>query len=79
MLNHEYQINVRYILGAFMIGTGVSDIGRLLMMTGVNVGGSFERPFYRSASFVQRKIINRCKLIVEEALREEIILTIEEP
>ena len=41
-------------------------------------GGSFERSFYRSASFVQRKIINRFKLIVEESLHKEIILTIEE-
>ena len=44
----------------------------------VDENGSFERSFYRSPSFAQRKIINRCKLIVEEALREEIILTIEE-
>ena len=36
---------------------------------------SFERSFYRSVSFVQRKILNRCKSIVEDALREEIILT----
>ena len=61
-----------------MIGTGGSDVGKLLTMMGVHGDASFERFFYRSANFVQQKILKRCRAIVDSSLREEINLTIEE-
>ena len=76
--SHELRLNLRAILGAFMIGTGGSDIGKLLTMMGVSDGSSFERSFNRSANFVHQKILKRCREIVESALREEINLTIED-
>ena len=50
--NHELELNLRAIIGAFMIGTGGSDVGKLMTMMGVTGGKSFERAFYRSATFV---------------------------
>ena len=61
-----------------MIGTGGSDVGKLMTMMGVTGGRSFKRSFYRSATFVQKKILKRCRVIVNTALREEINLTIED-
>ena len=50
--NHELQLNLRAMLGAFMISTGGSDVGKLMMMMEERGGSSFERSFYRSANFV---------------------------
>ena len=61
-----------------MIGTGGSDVGKLMTMMGVTGGRSFKRSFYRSATFVQKKILKRCRVIINTVLREEINLTIED-
>ena len=43
-LNSE--INVRCVLGAFMMGTGAGDVGKFMSMIGVGGGVAFERQFY---------------------------------
>ena len=75
---HEYQANLRCILGTFIIGTAGSNLGKVLTMMYVHGGAGFERVFYNSAAFLQRKTINRCRRIVTEALQKEIVLTIED-
>ena len=61
-----------------MIGTGGSDVGKLLTLMGVNGGSSFERSFHRSAIFVLQKILKGRRDIVDSTLREEINLIIED-
>ena len=40
------EVNLRSLLGAFMIGTGATDIARFMTMVGVGGGSAFERRFY---------------------------------
>ena len=50
----SYDLNLRAILAAYMIGTGGFDITRFMTMMGVEDGSSFERKFYRSGGLCAR-------------------------
>ena len=39
----SFELSVRCLLGAFMMGTGATDIGRFMTMVGVGAGSAFER------------------------------------
>ena len=41
----DYEINLRAILGAFMVGTGSSDVAKVITTMGIGGGASFERQF----------------------------------
>ena len=52
---HEYSLNLKCILGGYMIGTGAGDIATLISMMGICGGASFDRQFYRSGKYVHEK------------------------
>ena len=68
----DYEINLRTILGAFMVGTGLSDIGKVLIIMGIGGGASFERRYYRMGQYVHERILRRRRNIIKESLNEEI-------
>ena len=74
----SYELNLRAILVGYMIGTGGFDISRVMTMIGIEGGSSFERQFYRSGSYVHEVVMGVCKDVVDEALREEMVVTTEE-
>ena len=73
---YEWSLNLKCILGGYMIGTGARDISKLIFMMGINGSRSFDRQFYRSGKFVHQKILGRCRKIVHASLLDEISLTI---
>ena len=40
---HEWSLNIRCILGEYMIGTGSRDISKLISMMSIKGGHSFDR------------------------------------
>ena len=74
----SYELNLRAILAAYMIGTGGFDISQVMTMVGVEGGSSFERQFYRSGSYVHDVVMEVCMNVVDGALREEMVVTAEE-
>ena len=42
-----FDVNIRAILGSFMIGTSGHGVGKLLTMVGIPGGASFEGGLYR--------------------------------
>ena len=72
------EINVRSLLGAFMIGTGAADIARFMTMVGVGGGSAFERRFYSEQAEACGVLLDRCNQIVRASLLEEIVLTMRE-
>ena len=73
---YEWSLNLKYILGGYMIRNGAGDISKLISMMGIHGGRSFNRQFYRSGKFVYQKILARCRKIVHASLLDEISLTI---
>ena len=69
-LNSE--INVRCLLGAFMMGTGAGDVGKFMSMIGVGGGVAFERQFYFNQATACEIILRRCRAIVRKAMLQEI-------
>ena len=69
----SYEINLRAILSAYMIGTGGFDICRVMTMLGISGGSVFERQFYRCSNYIHDKIIQVCVKVVQDALDEEIM------
>ena len=67
---HEWSLNLRRILGEYMIGMGAGDISKLISMMGIHGDRSFDRQFYRTGKFVHQKILARCRKIVKESLLE---------
>ena len=55
----DYEINVRSILGAFMLGTAGTDVARLLTMIGIDGGPGFYKLFYRHQALVCSKFLSR--------------------
>ena len=74
----EYDANLRAVLGCYAIGTGPLDIGTTVSFLGLPGGRSFDRQFYRYSDIVNRKIIALSSEIIDEALCDEISLTISE-
>ena len=74
----SFDLNIRAILGSFMIGTGGHDVGKLLTMMGIPGGSSFERGFYRHGQHVHDRIIKRCRAIIDRSLRDELKTTVTE-
>ena len=66
------ELYVRPLLGAFMIGTGATDIGRFMTMVGVGGGSAFERHFYLNQAEACRIILDRCNKIVRTSMLEEL-------
>ena len=75
-LNSE--INVRCLLGAFMMGTGAGDVGKFMSMIGVGGGVAFERQFYFNNATACEIILRRCRTIVRKAMLQEIAMTMRE-
>jgi hypothetical protein len=75
---HDYSLNLKCILGGYMIGTGAGDIATLISMMGICGGSSFDRQFYRSGKYVHERILLRCRKIVRSSLLEEVSSTIEQ-
>jgi hypothetical protein len=71
----SYEINLRAILSAYMIGTGGFDICRVMTMMGISGGPVFERQFYKCSAYIHHKIIEVCAKVVRDALDEEIELS----
>ena len=71
----SYELNIRAILLAYMIGTGGFDICRIMTILGVGGGPEFERQFYRCSNFIHEKIIQVCVNVVQDALHEEMMLS----
>ena len=71
-----FDVSIRAILGAFMIGTGGHGVGKLLMLGRIPGSSSFERGFYRHWQYVHNRIIRRCKRIIDRSLRDEICATV---
>ena len=61
-----YEINLRAVLGAFMVGTGSSDIGNMLTTIGIEGRGLFERQFYGIKLYVHERILRRYRTIIKE-------------
>ena len=74
----SYDLNLKAIVAGYMIGTGGFDMSRVIMMMGIDGGYSFERQFYRSGSYVYEVVMKVCDEVVGEALREEMVVTMEE-
>ena len=74
----DYEVNLRAILGAFMVGTGSSDIAKVVTTMGIGGGASFQRQFHRMGRFVHDRILRRCRTIISDSLRNEIKLTYDE-
>ena len=72
----SFYVNIRAILGAFMIGTGGYDVGKLFTMVGIPGGSSFERDFYRHEQYVHDRTIKRYKRIIDRSHRDEIRATV---
>ena len=58
---HEWSLNLRRILGEYMIGMGAGDISKLISMMSIHGDRSFDRQFYRSGKFVHQKIFSLSK------------------
>ena len=61
-----------------MVGTGSSDVAKVITTMGIGGGASFERQFYRMGRFVHERILRRCRTIIADSLRQEIKLTYDE-
>ena len=75
-LNSE--INIRCVLGAFIMGTGASDVGKFMSMIGVGGGSAFERQFFLNQERFSTIILRRCRSIVRKGMLEEIAITMKE-
>ena len=71
-----FGVNICAILGAFMIGTGGHDIGKLFTMVRIPGNSSFERGVSRHGHRVHGRIIKRCKSITDKSLCDEIRATV---
>ena len=72
------EVNLRSLLGAFMIGTGAIDIARFMTMVGVGGGSAFERHFYSYQAEACGVILDRCHKIVRASMPEETVLIMRE-
>ena len=73
LLNSE--LNLRSLLGTFMMGTGAEDVSKFMSTIGAGGGPAFERQFYLNQSAACRIILCRCRVIVRNAMLEEIAIT----
>ena len=71
----SYEVNLRAILSAYMIGTGGFDICRVMIMLGISGGPVFERQFYRCSNYIHEMIIKICVKVVQDALHGEIMVS----
>ena len=76
--NIRNDINLRAILGSFMIGTEKIDVARLLTMMGAVGGGGFQKGYIRHQKEVCERILDRSRQIVRRTLLYEIELTFKE-
>ena len=67
----DYEINLRAILRAFMVGTGSSGIAKVITTMAIGGGASFKRQFYRMGQYVHERILGRCRTIIADSLNEE--------
>ena len=74
----EYQINIRGMMAAFLIGTGGFDIGELIGMFGLPGGTGWERQFHRHSPFLNQIVIDLADKMMKKSLVCEIDATIKE-
>ena len=71
-------LNLRAMLGAYMLDMGGIDIAKLIGFVSIPGGIGFETAFYRVQKEVNERIIERCKQIVQQALLTEIAVILRE-
>ena len=74
----DHEINVRSILAAFIIGTGGTDVVRMMTMLGLGGGVAFDTMFFKYQKEVCGSILKRSREIVRKALLDEITITLHE-
>ena len=74
----ENELNIRSILGAFMIGTEGTDVGRLMTMLGFGGGGSFDKMFFCNQSEVCRMMLVQPRKTLRTTLLHEVTITFRE-
>ena len=72
----DYSVNIRAVISSFYVGTGGLDIGLINSAQGIEGGENWEKTFTRHSPLVCKAIIKVVDRTIEDALKEEITLTI---
>ena len=72
----DHEINLRSILAVFIIGTGGTNLGRMITMIGFGEGSAFNTMFFKYQKEVCRSVLKRSREIVRKALLDEITITL---
>ena len=74
----DYSVNIRSVLSSFYVGTGGLDIGLICSTQGILGGENWENTFTWHLPIVCKAILKVVDETIEDALKEDITLTIAE-
>ena len=74
----DYSVNLRSVLSSFYVGTGGLDIGLINSAQGIQGGENWEKTVTRHLPLVCKYILEVVDETIEDALKEEVTLTIAE-
>ena len=74
----DYYVNIRTVLSSFYVGNGGLDVGLINSAQGIVGGENQEKSFTRHSPDICQAILRVVARSIEDALTEEITLTISE-